>query len=135
MHLNRRRCSCVRIIFLVLGFLLGSLAEQQKQLRTEKSVITRVAGQGNAWKPDLPYIAGNSLAIAICMAQSYVVLASQRPTPSTSLCRRSALSWNSDGTEIGWSLRKTTIKLTSLILQGNTLLCKPHLNRRFPAWL
>jgi len=62
---------------LVLGLLLGSLAEQQKQLRTEKSVITRVLGRASVEAGLAGTLQGILGELLTMYGASYVVLASQ----------------------------------------------------------
>jgi signal transduction histidine kinase len=62
---------------LVLGLLLGSLAEQQKQLRTEKAVITRVLGRASVEAGLAGTLQGILGEFITMYNASYVVLASQ----------------------------------------------------------
>ena len=62
---------------LVLGLLLGSLAEQQKQLRSEKSVITRVLGRASVEAGLAGTLQGILGEFITMYGASYVVLASQ----------------------------------------------------------
>jgi signal transduction histidine kinase len=62
---------------LVLGLLLGSLAEQQKQLRSEKAVITRVLGRASVEAGLAGTLQGILGEFITMYGASYVVLASQ----------------------------------------------------------
>ena len=62
---------------LVLGLLLGSLAEQQKQLRSEKSVITRVLGRASVEAGLAGTLQGILGEFITMYGANYVVLASQ----------------------------------------------------------
>jgi signal transduction histidine kinase len=65
------------VYLLVLGLLLGSLAEQQKQLRSEKAVITRVLGRASVEAGLAGTLQGILGEFITMYNASYVVLASQ----------------------------------------------------------
>jgi signal transduction histidine kinase len=65
------------IYLLVLGLLLGSLAEQQKQLLSEKAVITRVLGRASVEAGLAGTLQGILGELLTMYGASYVVLASQ----------------------------------------------------------
>ena len=86
---------------LVLGLLLGSLAEQQKQLRSEKAIITRVLGRASVEAGLAGTLQGILGEFITMYGASYVVLASQEAN-SHHIFRSEVRSLNGTPTVLNW---------------------------------
>jgi len=126
-HLNADLFS-VPCIFWCWGFFLGLLAEQQKQLRTEKSVITRVLGRASV-EAGLPVHCREFWRIAYMYGASYVVLASQEAN-SHHIFVSEVRSLN-ELRRMNWLEPSANDDQTYLLILQGTLAMHAALNRRF----
>jgi signal transduction histidine kinase len=113
---------------LVLGLLLGALAEQQKQLRSEKAVITRVLGRASVEAGLAGTLQGILGEFITMYGASYAVLASQEAN-SHHIFVAEVRSLNGTPTVLNWLEPSATDGQTYLFdCPGNT--CYAHKNKQ-----